>query len=114
MYNWYGPNGFSSHDSAPALAAVSGANAGRYYVDVITKGGWIYTGKSDSIQITASVLPSSITSDVASIKGSSTMSFFSVRVSANGGSFFIEATGINGDAEIEFFGTGTREPSMLL
>src|SRR3978361_1006354 len=41
LYNWSGPNGFSSHDSTPVLPGVSSTNAGRYSVDVITNGGCI-------------------------------------------------------------------------
>lgn len=105
LYNWYGPNGFSSHDSAPALPGVTSTSAGRYHVDVITNGGCIYTAKTDSVLVTAPVLPCSLTNDEGSISGVSDMYFTNITGSPNGGSFFLEAHGAEGDAEIEFFGS---------
>jgi hypothetical protein len=104
MYNWYGPNGFSSHDSSPAIAGVSAVNAGRYSVDVITNDGCIYTGKTDSVSVGAPVLPCSLQDDAAAFNGLSNMYFTYITGSPNGGSYFLEANGAEGDAEVEFFG----------
>ena len=106
MYTWYGPNGFSSHDSAPSLPGVSAGNSGRYYVDIITNGGCIYTATSDSILIGAPHIPCNLTNNVGSISGATDFYFSYITGSANGGSYFIEANSAEGDAEIEFFGTG--------
>jgi hypothetical protein len=109
LYNWYGPNGFSSHDSAPTLTGITSANAGSYHVDVITNGGCIYTTKTDSVIIGSPVVACSLATDQASISGvSSSMYFGGLTFGPNGGSYFIEATSYSSDAdaEIEFFGNG--------
>ena len=106
MYNWHGPNGFFSHDSAPALPGVSSANNGRYFVDVITKGGCIYSATTDSVQVGAPVLPCSLTNNTASISGVTDMSFYYITGGPNGGSYFLTANGSQGDVQFEFPGTG--------
>jgi hypothetical protein len=109
MYNWYGPNGFSSHDSAPSLTGITSANAGSYHVDIITNGGCIYTTKTDSVIVGSPVVACSLATDQASIAGvSSSMYFGGLTFGPNGGSYFIEATSYSADAdaEIEFFGNG--------
>ncbi|HMI61378.1 MAG TPA: hypothetical protein VK518_10725 [Puia sp.] len=104
MYNWYGPNGFSSHDSTPVLPGVSSTNSGRYYVDVITKGGCIYSATTDSVLIGAPVLPCSMAKNEGDLSGVTNLDFTYITGSPNGGSWFLEANGPEGDAEIEFFG----------
>jgi hypothetical protein len=106
MYNWYGPNGFSSHDSAPVLPGVNGSYAGRYSVDVITNGGCIYTTTTDSVLIGAPVLPCSLTNNAASIQGDQDLYFTYLTAGPTGGIFQLEANGAEGDAEIDFPGTG--------
>jgi hypothetical protein len=106
LYNWYGPNGFSSHDSTPVLPGVSSTNTGRYSVDVITKDGCIYSATTDSVLVGAPVLPCSLTNDKGSITGDEDLYFTQITGGANGGSYFLEAHGNEGDAEIEFPGTG--------
>ena len=105
MYNWYGPGGFSSHDRTPALPAITSAGSGRYTVDVITKGGCIYTAVTDSVSVTAPVLPCTLSNNEGTISGEPNMYFTSITGSPSGGSYFLEAHGFEGDAELEFFGT---------
>jgi len=104
IYNWYGPGGFSSHDSAPSIPAVAAANAGRYSVDIITNGGCIYSATSDSILIGAPTIPCSLTNDEADLASVSSFSFYYVSAGSSGGTYVISASGSEGDAEITFYG----------
>ena len=104
-YNWYGPSGFSSHDSAPFIPGASAANAGRYYVDIITKGGCIYSAASDSILIGAPTIPCSLTNEEATLTSVGNFYFTYISASASGGTYTINAYGAEGDAEIDFYGS---------
>lgn len=106
LYNWYGPNGFSSHDSAPAIPGASSVNAGRYHVDIITKGGCIYSAVSDSIQVSTPIIPCSPGGNSGSISGAANINFYYIQSGPNGGSYFINANGGSGDLSLEFFGNG--------
>lgn len=104
LYNWYGPNGFSSHDSAPAIPGLSSVNAGRYHVDIITNGGCIYSAVSDSIQVNAPIIPCSPGGNTGSISGIQDISFYYVSSGPNGGTWAINANGSGGDLSVTFFG----------
>jgi hypothetical protein len=106
MYNWYGPNGFISHDSAPAITGTTSANAGRYTVDVVTNGGCIYSVTSDSIKVGSPVLPCNLNNNSCDISGDETLYFSYITTKVDGGDFYLEGSGYEGDAELQFQGSG--------
>lgn len=105
IYNWYGPSGFSSHDSAPSIPGATSNNAGRYSVDIITTSGCIYSATSDSIRVGAPTIPCSLTNNTADLGSAGTYSFYYVSMTPGSGAYEIEANGYNGDADIQIFGT---------
>ena len=104
IYNWYGPSGFSSHDSAPSIPEAGSANAGRYSVDIITNGGCIYSATSDSIHIGAPTIPCSLTNNEADLASVGSFYFTYISGSSSSGQYTINASGAEGDAEIDFYG----------
>lgn len=69
-YKWSGPNGFSSADASPVIAAAALNDAGKYYVLVTTKGG---CSKQDSTIVMVSALPiANAGSDVTICESTST------------------------------------------
>jgi hypothetical protein len=106
LYNWYGPAGFISHDSAPAIPGSTSANAGRYTVDVVTNGGCIYSVTSDSIRVTSPVLPCTLANNSCDIRGDETLYFTYITTKVDGGDFYLEGSGYEGDAEFQFQGSG--------
>ncbi len=53
FYSWTGPNGFTSSEESPVIAAVNLANAGEYYVLATTRGGCSNTDSTKVIVIAA-------------------------------------------------------------
>ena len=53
-YQWTGPNGFSSAEASPVIAAATLSNNGQYYVLVTTKGG---CSRRDSTMVLISIPP---------------------------------------------------------
>lgn len=105
MYNWYGPNNFSSHEQNPVITNVSGTNAGRYTVDIITDEGCIYTAVSEPVTVGGATTPCNIPNNTADLDGAAILNFYSVTGAASGGSYTITANGSGGDMRLEFFGT---------
>ena len=105
LYNWNGPNRFSSHEQSPVIENVSGVHSGTYTVDVITAEGCIYTATSDPVTVGGAVDPCSITNNTAELNGVSSMTFSNVSGAASGGSYTITANGSGGSMQLEFFGT---------
>jgi hypothetical protein len=105
MYNWRGPNNFSAHGQSPQIYTVSSANAGKYFVDVITKDGCIYSANTDSVKIGSSKPPCSVPNNYAEFSNTFDVSFYSVSGATSGGSYFVNANGSGGDLEMEFSGT---------
>jgi hypothetical protein len=105
IYNWYGPGGFYSHDSAPSIPNTTAANAGRYSVDVITNGGCIYSATTDSILIGAPTIPCALTNDEADISSEGSFYFTYISAAPDGGTYAINASGAEGDATITFYGS---------
>ena len=103
MYNWYGPNRFSSHEEAPEIYNVTGANAGRYTLDIITKDGCIYTAKTDSVKIVSVTPPCTAYNNYAEFSNTFDVSLSSISGYVDGGSYFIKD--YNGRLQMEFAGT---------
>jgi hypothetical protein len=106
LYNWYGPNNFSSHEQNPSITNVSGVHAGRYTVDVITADGCIYSAVSEPVTVGGAQTPCNVTNNTASLDGAGSINFSFVTGAPSGGSYFITANGSGGDMEFEFAGTG--------
>jgi hypothetical protein len=105
LYNWHGPNRFSSHEQSPSISNVSGANAGKYMVDVITTSGCIYSATSDAVTVGGAQQPCSIANNTAQLNGVGTINLSSVQSGPSGGAYIISASGSGGDMEMEFYGT---------
>lgn len=105
MYNWYGPNRFSSHEQNPEIPNATAAIAGRYTVDVITKDGCIHTAVTDSVAVSAAEAPCTTPNNYAEFSNTFDVSFYSVSGSAGGGSYIVDANGSGGDLEMEFAGS---------
>lgn len=102
MYNWYGPNNFTSHEESPEIENVSGASAGRYKVDVITNEGCIYNATTDSIKVTALTPPCTAINNYAEFDNTFDVSFSGIQGKVEGGSYFVRDYG---RLEMEFAGT---------
>lgn len=104
MYNWRGPNKFSSHEQNPVVSNASAFNAGRYTVDVITKDGCIYTATTDSVKVGAATPPCTLINNYAEFSNTFDVSFYYVGGYISGGSYFVDANGSGGDLDMEFSG----------
>lgn len=101
MYNWYGPNKFSSHDAAPEINNVTGNAAGRYKIDVITNDGCIYSAITDSVKVMSITPPCTATNNYAEFNNTFDVSISSVSGNVDGGSYFVKD---NNRLEMEFAG----------
>lgn len=106
MYNWYGPNKFSSHEVAPEIKNITGAQAGRYSVDIITKDGCIYTATTDSVKVLSITPPCTVANNYIDFSSLSDRSLSSITGKVDGGSYFVND--YNGNLEMEF--TGAYRP----
>jgi hypothetical protein len=104
MYNWYGPNEFSSHEQTPIIEHVSGASAGRYTVDVITNDGCIYTVTTDSVKVKSVQPPCTLVNNYAEFSNTFDVSFYNVGGATSGGSYFVTANASRGYFKMEFLG----------
>lgn len=108
FYHWTGPHGFESMEQNPAIDNVQGHNAGPYTLEVGIIDGCIQTFKTDSVIISVPSSPCDPTNNTAVLDGQS-MSFYTISGAPQGGSYFIDANGSEGDIEIEF--PGTEKPA---
>jgi hypothetical protein len=104
-YQWSGPNGFTSSDQSPVIKRAQASAAGKYTVYVGFDEGCVKTATTDSIIVTLPSAPCAPVQNTASMSGAGTLTFSSVTPMVSGGSFFIRASGLQGDLEIEFPGT---------
>jgi hypothetical protein len=102
--NWAGPNKFYSHEFSPVIYNATGANAGRYTVDVVTKDGCIYTASTDSVIIQSVQPPCTLTNNYAEFTNTFDVTFYSTSGGVSGGSYFVSANGSTGDLTMEFAG----------
>jgi hypothetical protein len=110
MYNWYGPNKFSSHAAAPEIKNVTGAGAGRYSVDIITKDGCIYKATTDSVKVLAITPPCTATNNYIEFSNLPGKSISSINTKIEGDSYVIYD--YNGNLRLDFVGTN-RPPAGI-
>lgn len=104
MCNWAGPNKFYSHDYAPVIYNATGAMAGRYTVDVVTRDGCIYTASTDSVIIQSVTPPCTPPNNYADFANTFDVTFYATSGGVSGGSYFVNANGNTGDLTMEFAG----------
>ncbi len=109
MYNWHGPNGFSSHEESPVVTNMSAAKAGRYTVDVFTVDGCLHTAVTDSVIVSGAVAGCTLVNNRIELNGVNTLNFGVIYGSPGGGSYFVSGNSSGGDFEMEF--SGTARPS---
>lgn len=108
FYHWTGPNGFESSDQNPVITNAQSDYAGRYTLEVGILDGCTRTVKTDSVIITVPPSPCNPANNTAVLNGQS-MTFSPFTGGSQGGSYFINAYGGQGDIELEF--PGTKRPS---
>lgn len=103
LYNWYGPNHFTSHETNPEILNASGFDAGEYTLDIITKSGCVYK-QSHTVTVGNSTAACNPGTNGGELDGVASISFYSVNSYPTGSSYTIEGNGMNGDMELEFAG----------
>jgi hypothetical protein len=104
-YQWTGPNNFVSTEQTPSVAGAQANAAGRYTVEIGFDEGCTRVAKTDSIVIVVPSPTCTPAKNTGSLAGAGSMTFTTISGAPTGGSFFLRASGSQGDLEIEFPGT---------